>query len=62
MFYIWMDVDAITFFVVCEDVGPRRREVDLIRVPTCEGPVIVGKSPYRQADLLLRARLLTLQT
>jgi hypothetical protein len=39
MYYVYIDADAILCLFVCADVGPRRREVDLVRVPAREGPV-----------------------
>jgi hypothetical protein len=34
-----MDVDVILCLFVCADVGPRRREVELVRAPAHQEPV-----------------------
>jgi hypothetical protein len=39
MYYVYMDVDAIFCLFVCVDVGLRGHEVELMRVPSRQGPV-----------------------
>jgi hypothetical protein len=45
-----MDVDAILYLCVCADVGPRRREVELVRATTHQGPMrpLQGKMRERE--------------
>jgi hypothetical protein len=45
-----MDVDAILCLFVCADVGPRGREVELVRALACQGPVRPPRGDSRAGE------------